>query len=55
MQIKADEEGKKVIEQLCDIALKHGGIQNLNQVALILNSTKLIENAEKKEENKTSN
>jgi hypothetical protein len=36
MKIIADIEGKKVIEQLCDIALKHGGMQNLQAIQLIL-------------------
>jgi len=32
MKIKVDEEAKKMIEALCDIALKVGGTQNLKGV-----------------------
>ena len=42
MILNVDKEGKHVIEQLCDIALKQGGIQNLNQVNFVLKSAKLI-------------
>ena len=38
MIIQTDKEGKDVIEQLCDIALKQGGVSNLNQVNAILKS-----------------
>lgn len=42
MIIKVDEEGKKVIEQLCDIALKTGGVANLASVTNILEKTEII-------------
>ena len=32
MVIQSDEEGLKVLEQLCDIALKVGGMSNLKAV-----------------------
>ena len=32
MKIEADEEGIKILEQLCDIALKVGGMSNLKSV-----------------------
>jgi len=43
MIIKADKEGKDILVQLCDIALKTGGLQNMNAVQGILNSIQLIE------------
>lgn len=38
MIIQTDTEGRGVIEQLCDLALKQGGVSNLNQVNTILSS-----------------
>lgn len=38
MIIQTDEKGRSAIEQLCDIALKQGGVLNLNAVNLILAS-----------------
>lgn len=42
MIIQVDLEGRKVIEQLCDIALKQGGVKNLNQVNSILRSVTML-------------
>lgn len=42
MIIQVDQEGRKVIEQLCDIALKQGGVKNLNQVNSILRSVTML-------------
>jgi len=39
MKLIVDAEGHSVINQLCDIALKHGGLQNLKPVAAVLSST----------------
>ncbi len=50
MRILTDEEGKKVIEQLCDIALKQGGLQNINAINVILTSIELEEQALDSEE-----
>ena len=36
MNIKADKEGKEAITQLCDVALKAGGLQNLAPITNIL-------------------
>lgn len=36
MIIKVDKEGRQAITALCDVALIHGGINNLSQVNLIL-------------------
>lgn len=44
MVIKVDEKGKEMIRQLCDIALKAGGIANLDGVVTILQSTSMIDN-----------
>ena len=38
MVIKTDAEGKNVIEQLCDVALRAGGVQNLQAVTEVLKS-----------------
>lgn len=43
MIIKADEEGIKAVRQLCDIALKTSGINNLDGVLMILQNLSLIE------------
>lgn len=42
MEIRTDQEAKVAIEQLCDIALKQGGLQNMNGVGKVLASIKLI-------------
>ena len=42
MIIQVDKEGKDVIEQFCDMALKQGGLQNFNQVDLVLHTVKLL-------------
>ena len=49
MIIKVDKEGQSVIEQLCDIALKQGGIQNLKQINLTLQSMELLPEPEKED------
>ncbi len=43
MDIKADQEGIEAITKLCDVALKTGGIQNMNAVSVILSSIKPLE------------
>ncbi len=43
MIIKADKEGVNVISQLCDIALRHNGIKDLQNITTVLNSIELIE------------
>ena len=52
MIIKVDKEGKSAVEQLVDIALKQGGIQNLNAVNLILHTIKLLPVSDNKKEGK---
>jgi len=42
LTIKVNQVGKSVIEQLCDIALKQGGLANLDQIILVLKSMSLI-------------
>lgn len=39
MHIKADKEGVEAIQALCDVALKTGGLQNLNFVNTVLAKT----------------
>jgi len=36
MKIIVDKEGRSMIEQMCDVALKTGGIRNLSPVIMIL-------------------
>lgn len=36
MQIKTDKEGTVVIKQLCDVALKSGGLSNLGGITRVL-------------------
>lgn len=42
MIIQTDVVGKSAVQQLCDIALKQGGVGNLNQVNMILESIVLL-------------
>ena len=42
MIIQTDKEGRDVIQQLCDIALKQGGVANLNQVNAILRAVVVL-------------
>ncbi len=42
MIIKTDPEGKKLLENLCDVALRAGGIKNLQEVGRLLQSIELI-------------
>jgi len=37
MKIVVDQEGKQVLQQLCDIALRAGGLQNLQPINALLN------------------
>ncbi len=46
MEIKADEEARIAITQLCDIALKSGGLQNYKAIGGILASIKPVESEE---------
>lgn len=43
MIIRTDEEGQQAIVQLCDIALKTGGLKNLDSINTILNGVTLIQ------------
>jgi hypothetical protein len=43
MIIKADKEAIQAIQQLCDIALKAGGIQNLQGIQAVLAGVSEIE------------
>jgi hypothetical protein len=51
MIIKVDEQGKQAVNQLLDIALKHGGMNNLQGVVEILKSLQ-VEKPEPLEETK---
>jgi hypothetical protein len=48
MVIKVDMEGQEMVKQLCDVALKAGGLSSLDGVMHVLRSVKL----EKEELNK---
>lgn len=43
MKIVVDEEGRKAIEEMCDMALKVSGIRNLNRVGQILAGVRMEE------------
>lgn len=43
MKIIVDEQGKQMLQQMCDVALKAGGLQNMQAVLSVLNSIKLEE------------
>ena len=51
MEIKTDVEGKNAIMGMCDLALKRGGIENIEIVSKVLNAMKLIEEKKKKAKN----
>ena len=51
MKIQTDKDGAKVIQGLCDIALKSLGLQGLNDITAILNAIKVDED---KPEDKTN-
>ena len=36
MKILVDEEARKLVEQLCDVTLKAGGLGNINPVLIVL-------------------
>lgn len=43
MKISVDKEGQIAIQELCDVALKSGGMANLPRVGQILASVTIIE------------
>lgn len=47
MKILCDKKGKEAILQLCDVALKTGGLRNMQRISEILKS---IENVEHKKQ-----
>ncbi len=44
MIIKVDKEGEKVLTDLCDLALRVGGLKNVNAVTQLLNTIEVIKN-----------
>ena len=48
MKIRADEKGIQAIQQLCDVALKQGGLSNLQGVQAILSSVQELTEDTKK-------
>lgn len=46
MVILADKEGSEMIQGLCDVALKSGGIGNLNAVQSTLSSLKKMQSGD---------
>ena len=48
--IQADAKGKNAIEQLCDVALRVGGMSNRKQVNLVADSIVLLPEPEKESE-----
>jgi len=56
MDIQADKEGLKAIQQLCDVALRSNGLNDLNGINTIINSaSELKEKESPKKEEKKSN
>ena len=51
MIIQVDKEGENIIQQLCDVALKQGGIKNLNAINKTLSSLKVIEEPKLEDKN----
>ena len=51
MEIKTDIEGRNVIMGMCDLALKKGGIDNIDIVSKVINAIKLIEEKKEKAKN----
>jgi hypothetical protein len=49
MIIKVDQDGNNAIVKLCDVALKTGGIQNLEAINIILKSLEEIKEETKDE------
>ena len=49
MVINVDKDGAVAIQQLCDIALKHGGFQNYEGVGAIVRAVTIIPDEEVKE------
>lgn len=49
MIIKVDKEAQGLIKNLCDVALKTGGLANLEGVLAILNKMELLEEKPKKD------
>jgi hypothetical protein len=43
MIIIADDEGIKAVQGLCDIALRNGGLQLMNDVQIILKAVQKLE------------
>lgn len=41
MRIITDDEGAKIIRELCDVALKQGGIKNLEPILKVIQSIKV--------------
>ncbi len=52
MKIMADKEGKQRIEQLCDVALKAGGLQNRLGINRVMDCIELIKEKPKKDKGK---
>lgn len=50
MTLKVDQEGAKLIQYLCNAALRHGGLGNFDAVGDVLNSMVLEDSKEDKKE-----
>jgi len=55
MKFTVDSEAKKALQDLCDIALKTGGIQNLVAVQVILSNVQDIEKVDNTEKETDKN
>lgn len=50
MKIMVDKEAKELLQKLCDMALKAGGLANLQGTLAILNGMELLPEIDKKDE-----
>lgn len=49
MRILADADGKKAIESLCDVAVRSGGLNNIQAVQMILNIVEPVTEEDKED------
>jgi len=50
LKIQVNEAGRKAIEELCDAALRVGGLKNFNRIGQILDGIEMIPIEEKVED-----
>ncbi|MCP3685821.1 MAG: hypothetical protein GY861_24495 [bacterium] len=53
MKIVADQEGIEAVTKLCDVALKVGGLANMEAVNAVLSNTTKLKESEKVDDDKS--